>query len=184
MENIIWEWRFPNHWKTNSDTWVEETILAIDQWEYWDHVKVIPLDQVNEDIVLWTMSEFESKVQLIISDIVEESIQNYLSYKAENDELSDKWIDYEKRNLVQETEWVIKEMNIEIMAIQDTLDYLENMWKLDEVDIYEVIKEVLRKYGDKVFSILVQNQDKIKQKLLAPKRLRRRKNAKKKKKGN
>lgn len=179
MAEIIWKWKFRDHGKTNPEDWVLDTILAIDQWEFWDHVKVLPLEW--EDVVR-EMNVFEEKIKLIIENIVNEAIQSYLSYKEENATINGVWIDYETRNLMEETRHIVRDMQIKAFWIQDALDYLGDDVNLDEWYEFEMMGEILSSYREVIFSVLVANEDRIRQRLAAPKRLRRRKNAKKRQK--
>lgn len=183
MVQILWEWKFPEHGRVNPEDWVTETILAIDEWKFWEKVMLLPLEEVQQEVVLWAMSEFESRVQMIIWDIIEDSIQRYLSYKTEVEDLSDTWVNYKTRNLIDETKQAMRDMQLKAYSVQDTLSYLEDedMIEFDDGYVFQAIEDILSPYKEVIFSVLIANEDKIKQRLASPKRFRRRQNAKKRK---
>lgn len=183
MWNVLWEWVFPDHGKTNDDTWIEHVILAIDEGQFWKWVTLLPLETKEADIVIMQNDVFQQKVHQIVENILHDAIQTYLSHKAETAQNVKDCVS-SVRNLVQETLGVQRDMMLKADAIEDTFLYMGDTVDVDDFDLdeaykLEMIETLLSPYREYIISLLMMNEDKMRQREQAPKRFRRRQNAKK-----
>lgn len=169
MAEILGLWKFPEHGKTNDDTWAEHVILAIDEGKFWEGVTLLPLETKEAEIAILQAGAFEGKIGVIINDIISGWIQDYLSHQAETATPEDEGIDYEVRNLMKETAKLTDEMLLKAHAIEDSFEYMENNVDLSDEDlgedfIFKMIENILGSYRSDVFALLVKNEKKLKNK--------------------
>lgn len=184
MAEILGEWKFPDHGKVNPDTNVAERIVAIDQWEHGENVKVIPVSNMEWEIVLAEIDNFTNRVNVIIENIVHDAIQTYLNYRAETPLEPALALVNDTRNLVAETLSAQRDMMIRAEAMQDAFLYMGDTVDIDHFDlddnyVFDMVYNVLASYQEYISSLLVQNEQLAKKRLVGPKRFRQRQNSKK-----
>lgn len=186
MAEILGSGRFPDHGKTNDDTNVAERIVAIDQWEHGENVRVIPVSNIEGEIVLAEIDNFTNRVRVIIENIVHDAIQTYLNYRAETPLPPSLAIMNDTRNLVAETLSTQRDMMIRAEAMQDAFLYIGDTVDIDDYElgdnyVFDMVYDVLASYQEYIYSLLIQNEELAKKRLVAPKRFRQRQKAKKRK---
>ncbi len=150
MGNIIWIWRFSNHWivQVNND---EQTIIDIDQGVFGDNVVLLPPKINNNSMFQEEGLTFREKVDAIIETIINLWVQDYLSITKQ---------EVFGRDFFKEVEFMNKKMLNEVDAVKDTLDYVEDLYgdSFDEEFHLHALWELLHKHRQSVLAILLRNE--------------------------
>lgn len=157
MWNIIWKWRFPDKVIRN-----DKKIVSTD---FSENVVCIPTQLNMENTAKNELMDFKDAIIRVIDAIIDEWIDDYLTFKWEKIE-SEEEVDIEKRNLLKETTEIWDEMLIKALAIEDTVDFIWSDYQV-WIDfkpeyILWAIEWLLNTYRNRVFEKLIRNEKKLK----------------------
>ena len=160
MVQILWKWRFPEHGKRNPEEGVTERLIAIDQWEFWENVSLIPLPSDSEDIQEKEFQdeeedmpnlEFRDKIAAVVGVIINLWIADYTKTRKRY---------LFRRNFLQETTFLRERMFQEATILNDGWEYMEGALeqKYDEELKLSALWDILDGYRQVVFDVLLSNE--------------------------
>ncbi|MDD2907295.1 MAG: hypothetical protein PHH98_01510 [Candidatus Gracilibacteria bacterium] len=157
MGNIIGKGRFPDKVIRN-----DKKIVSTD---FSENVVCIPTQLNMENTAKNELMDFKDAIIRVIDAIIDEGIDDYLTFKGEKIE-SEEEVDIEKRNLLKETTEIWDEMLIKALAIEDTVDFIGSDYQVG-IDfkpeyILGAIEGLLNTYRNRVFEKLIRNEKKLK----------------------
>lgn len=161
MVQILWEWRFSEHGKINPEEGIEKTIIAIDQWEFWENVCLISLPSDSEDIQEIQHQdndedipdlEFRDKIAAVVDVIINLWIADYSKTRKRH---------LFRRNFLQETIFLWEQMFQEATTLNDGWEYMEGALgqQYDEELKLNALWDILDGYRQVVFDVLVSNEE-------------------------